>query len=160
MNIGTTSHRGWLLGTVVIAALVLAACGRATEDQINQALGITPTPTPSEADIAAATEAAIATEEAKQLAMASPGAGGGVFLGDAVKGKLTFTMWCANCHGPGGNGGNILEPGSAGASIEPTTFIDMVRNGTNHAPGPYQAFQVSDAAVQDLGAYILAEANK
>ena len=60
MNLGTTSHRGWLLGTVVVTALVLAACGRATEEQIDQALGITPTPTLSAADLAAATEAAVA----------------------------------------------------------------------------------------------------
>ncbi len=160
MNLGTTSHRGWLLGTVVVTALVLAACGRATEEQIDQALGITPTPTLSAADLAAATEAAVATEEAKAAALASPGAGGAMFLGDAAKGKTTFTMWCANCHTPGGPGGDILAAGGPGATIEPASFTAFIREGTNHKPGKYEAFKISDGALTDLGTYIQTESNK
>ena len=73
-----------LLVSLITIALGAAACGRATEDQINQALGITPTATQSAEQVAAATEAASATAAARQLAASSPGA---AVLGDVTQGK-------------------------------------------------------------------------
>ncbi len=144
------SHRAFILGTVMAAAVGLAACGRATEEQINMALGITPTPTQSAEQVAEATAAASATAEARELALATPGSASVAFLGDAAKGKTTFTMWCMGCHGAGGSGGEI-------ASLDgytPETFMTFVRTGEGHPPGPYQSFQVTDAAVMDLGTYL------
>lgn len=155
------AKRGLILATVVVSAIGLAACGRATEEQINQALGITPTPTQSAEEIAQATAAASATALAREQAAATPGGGAAVFLGDATAGKMTFTMWCAACHGPGGNGGNILEPGGVAAAYTPEKFTALVREGAGHnPPGPYQSFQISDRALEDLGAYVNAESNK
>ena len=79
-------HRRFvLLVSLITIALGAAACGRATEDQINQALGITPTATQSAEQVAAATEAASATAaSARQLAASSPGA---AVLGDVTSGK-------------------------------------------------------------------------
>ena len=86
-------HRRFvLLVSLITIALGAAACGRATEDQINQALGITPTATQSAEQVAAATEAASATAAARQLAASSPGA---AVLGDVTQGKRQFQTWCS-----------------------------------------------------------------
>src|SRR3712207_4398723 len=86
-------HRRFvLLVSLIAVALGAAACGRATEDQIKQALGITPTATQSAEQVAAATEAASATAAARQLAASSPGAG---VLGDVAQGSRQFQTWCS-----------------------------------------------------------------
>src|SRR4029079_12949161 len=95
-----------LLLTIAAVVLIATACGRATDEQISQALGITPEPTP------AAILAASGT--------AQTGAGGAspvVALGDVTKGKRQFSTWCAGCHGPAGPGPDIRAPGSAGSSV-------------------------------------------
>ena len=145
-----------LLVTVVAVALVAAACGRATEDQINQALGITPTPTLSAEQIASATEAASATTAARLLAASSPGA---AVQGDVAQGGRQFNTWCAGCHGPGGAGPDILSPGSAGASVTADSLLALVREGSDHAdpPGPYRTTEISDDQIADIAAYLDSE---
>src|SRR5215211_5587564 len=96
-----------LLVALITVALGAAACGRATEDEINQALGITPTATQSAEQAVAATEAANSTAEARQLAASSPGAG---ILGDVTSGRRIFQTQCSGCHRPGGPGADILSP--------------------------------------------------
>ena len=142
---------------VVSVALVGAACGRATEDQINQALGITPTATLSAEQIAAATEAASATAAARLLAASSPGAAS---QGDVTQGRRQFTTWCSGCHGPGGAGPDILSPGSAGSSVTADSLLPLVREGTGHAspPGPYLPTEISDDQIADIAAYLNSEA--
>jgi mono/diheme cytochrome c family protein len=156
-------NRGALLLTILAVALVAAACGRATEEQINQALGITPTPTPSQDDLATATAQAEATEAARQAALASPsGAEAAVALGDVVRGRSQFTTNCMGCHGPGGRGPALLEAGGPGVDITLDQMMSVVRDGTGHPtpPGPYPQSRVADSAIRDITAYILSEANE
>ena len=145
-----------LLVTVVSVALTAAACGRATEEQINQVLGITPTATMSVAEIAAATEAANATSAARTAAASSPGA---ETLGDVAQGERQFNTWCQGCHGPGGIGPDIRSPGSPGASVTAAALLPLVREGTGHTPpGPYKTTDISDQQVADIAAYLTSEA--
>lgn len=149
-----TVHRRFvLLVALITVALGAAACGRATEDQINQALGITPTATQSAEQITAATEAASATAAAQLLAASSPGA---VAQGDVSQGSRQFQTWCSGCHGPGGVGPDIRSPGSPGATITVETLLPLVREGEGHAdpPGPYSTTEISDSQIADIAAYL------
>ncbi len=138
--------------TVVTVALTLAACGRASEDQINQALGITPTATMSAEQITESTAAASATSAARELALASPG---GDAAGDVTAGMRQFNTWCIGCHGPGGAGPDILSPGSPGSAVDPASLLTMIREGEGHTPpGPYKPTELSDKQVTDLAAYL------
>ena len=109
-----------LLVAVITVALGAAACGRATEDQINQALGITPTATQSAEQVASATEAASATAAARLLAASSPGAAA---QGDVSQGSRQFQTWCSGCHGPGGVGPDIRSPESPGATVTAESLL-------------------------------------
>ena len=152
--------RAALLVGVMAVVLSVAACGRATEQEINQALGITPTPTRSAEQIAEATgraEAAAATREA-QLAAGSPESGGLALAGDAVRGQTQFSLWCMQCHGPAGTAPDVLEAGSAAAAMSSEDLIAFLREGTNHGPGPIPNFRVSDQSIADIHAYIEAQA--
>lgn len=154
-----TLRRAALL--LVTAALVTfaAACGRATETEINAALGITPTPTPSAEEIAAATERAQAAASAQAAAAASPGTAGQVAaVGDPVRGRSRFGTYCLQCHGPGGTAPNLLEPGGPGAALTYDELLVLIREGANHPPGPYPTFTLPDRTVADILAYILQEA--
>jgi len=155
-------HRRLVLFVALITvALVAAACGRATEDEINQALGITPTATQSAEQLASATKAASATAAARLLAASSPGA---VALGDITKGSRQFQTWCSGCHGPGGVGPDIRAPGSPDATISAQTLLPLVREGVGHsdppAPGPYSRTEITDAQVADIAAYLNDQAAK
>jgi mono/diheme cytochrome c family protein len=141
------------LVSLITVALGAAACGRATDDQINQALGITPTATQSAEQVAAATEAANATAEARLLAASSPGAG---TLGDVTLGRRLFQTQCSGCHRPGGQGADILSPGSPGETASAETLLPLVRQSVGHAdpPGPYPKTLISDKQVADIAAYL------
>jgi mono/diheme cytochrome c family protein len=145
-----------LLVAVITIALTAAACGRATEEQINQALGITPTPTRSAEQIASATAAASATSAARLLAASTPG---GV-VGDVTQGARQFQTWCSGCHGPGGSGPDILSPGSAGAAVTADSLLPLVRDAVGHStpPGPYKSTEISDKQIGDIAAYLNQEA--
>ena len=147
-------HRRFaLLVALITVALGAAACGRATEDQINQALSITPTATQSAEELASATESASATAAARLLAASSPGA---VAQGDVTQGSRQFQTWCAGCHKPGGAGPDILSPGSPGASVTAETLLPLIREAVGHPkpPGPYLATEISDKQVTDIAAYL------
>lgn len=152
--------RGAVLLSMIAVVLTVAACGRASEEEINQALGITPSPTQSEEQIAEATsraEAAAATREA-QLASGSPEAGGAVALaGDAIRGQTQISLWCLQCHGPAGAAPDILEAGGAAAGMSYEELLTFLRDGTNHGPGPIPNFRVSDQSIADIQAYIQAQ---
>ena len=150
-------HRRFvLLVSLISVALGAAACGRATEDQINQALCITPTATQSAEQVAAATEAASATAAVRQLAATSPEAGA---LGDVTQGSRQFQTWCSGCHGPGGQGPDIRSPGSPGETVTAESLLALVREGVGHPeppnpPGVYRTTEISDKQVADLAAYL------
>jgi mono/diheme cytochrome c family protein len=150
-------RRSALLVALISVALGAAACGRATEDQINQALGITPTATQSAEQVASATEAASATAAARLLAASSPGA---VAQGDVSQGSRQFQTWCSGCHGPGGVGPDIRSPGSPGASVTAATLLPLVREGVGHSdpPGPYGKTEISDKQIADIAAYLNSQA--
>jgi mono/diheme cytochrome c family protein len=142
--------------TVISIALVAVSCGRATDDQINQALGITPTATQSAEQIASATAAASATSAARLLAASSPGAEA---QGDVTRGKRQFDTWCINCHGPGGSGPDLLAAGGAGSSVTPDLLLPVVREGAGeHPPGAYKVTEISDKQIVDIAAYIKSSA--
>lgn len=144
-----------LMTMVVTVALTATACGRASEEQINQALGITPTATMSAEQIVESTAAARATTEARELALSSPGADGGAVAGDVTAGQRQFDTWCIGCHGPGGIGPDILSPGSPGSTVDPATLLAMIREGEGHTPpGPYKNTELSDKQVIDIAAYL------
>jgi len=146
-------RRSALLVALITVALGAAACGRATEDQINQALGITPTATQSAEQVASATEAASATAAARLLAASSPGA---VAQGDVTQGRRQFQTQCSGCHRPGGAGPNILSPGSPGATVSAATLLPLVREAVGHSdpPGPYPKTLLNDKQIADIAAYL------
>jgi mono/diheme cytochrome c family protein len=145
--------------TIGCVAIVAAACGRASEEQINQLLGITPTATLSAEQIAAATEAADATEAARLAAASTPG---GASLGDVTSGQRQFQTWCVGCHGPGGSGPDILSAGSPGTSVSADSLLALVREGVGHPqpPGPYRETEITDTQILDLAAYLRSEATE
>lgn len=163
---GTLFRGGWL-ATAIVVAVVAVACGRASEEEINQALGITPTATASAAEVAAGTAAAAATGAARTAVVAaapSPRAGespvAAVAAGDVSRGRLQFLTQCQGCHGPAGRGGNLLAAGGAGAGVSFESLLPLVREGTGHPspPGPFPATRVSDGNIRDLAAFIASQA--
>ena len=153
-------RRGGVLIGVASIVLLVAACGRASEAEINQALGITPSPTLSAERLATGTAAAQAAAATRAAAAASPGSGGQVAaVGDVSRGSRQFTTWCFNCHGPAG-AVKLLEPGGPGAAVTAENLLPLLRDAPGHAvpPGPYTTTEIPDAAVADLAAYILSKA--
>jgi mono/diheme cytochrome c family protein len=156
------ARRAALLISLIAVAVGVAACGRASQAEIDQALGITPTPTPSQEQIAASTAAAASAVAAQTAAAANPAPGGGqaAAVGDVTRGSRQFTTQCAGCHRPGGPGGDILAPGGPGVDVTYETLLPLIREGNGHPvpPGPYPATLLSDSAVQDLAAFIRSRA--
>ncbi|MFN8593421.1 MAG: cytochrome c [Thermomicrobiales bacterium] len=148
-----------LLLTVGTIALLATACGRASKEQINQLLGITPTATLSAEAIASATAAVSATAAAKELAASSSGAAASA-LGDVSSGSRQFETWCAGCHTPGGKGPNLLEAGGPGASVTAESLKPLVRDGVGHSkpPGPFLPTEISDKQIADIAAYLNSKA--
>src|SRR4051794_7573799 len=144
-------QRASLLVAIVAVVVLATACGRATEEQINRALGLTPTATHESLLAASGTATGAGTAGA-----GASGASPVVALGDVVKGKRQFGTWCAGCHGPGGAGPDIRSPGSAGSTITAESLLPLVRNGTGHPtpPGPYKSTEISDSQVADIAAYL------
>jgi mono/diheme cytochrome c family protein len=156
----STRTKALLLFGMVGMTLIVAACGRASDADILSAIGITPTPTQSPEQIATATAAVAAQQTAVAAAAASPGAGGAVAMGDITRGERTFNSNCVQCHTAGAAGGDITAPGGPASALTLDSLTILVREGTNHTPpGPYQTFQVSDRALGDILAYLIAESS-
>lgn len=153
--------RAFSLVSVTALVLLVAACGRATDAEIDQALGITPTATASAAQLATGTAraAAAATQAAVAAAGGSPGAEVAA-VGDVTRGSRQFTVSCMGCHRAGGAGPDLLAPGGPGAAASAATLLPLLREGVGHAvpPGPYTATELSDATIANLAAYIQSRA--
>ncbi len=151
-----------MLLMLVTIALVVTACGRASDEQINQALGITPTPTPSQDDLATSTAVAEAADAARLAELASPsGAAAPIALGNVTLGRSQFQTNCMGCHGPFSQiGPKLLEPGGVGAELTLDEVQAVIRDGTGHPvpPGPYPQSRLADSGIRDVYAYILSEA--
>ena len=153
----------FLISTLAVAVIAVA-CGRASRSDINSALGITPSPTLSVAQVATGTAAAAEAQQtrtAAQAAIDNPGSGSPVSLaaaGDVVQGGTQFQLRCARCHSPNGNGS---APALAGAGNPATTYTDqelqqLVRTGEGHAqpPGPLTSVTISDRQLINIIAFI------
>ena len=147
-----------ILGVAVVAA----ACGRASDDDILSALGITPTATLSVEQIATGTAAAIIAEQTRAAAMANieSGSGSPVSLaaaGDVTQGKTQFQIRCLRCHQPAGTGSApaLAGPGNVATNYSDQGIIDLIR-GDDHAspPGPLNEVTISDRQMINIIAYI------
>lgn len=147
-----------------LITMLAVDCGRASQEEIYQALGITPTPTLSDQQIAENTAVAIAadqTQEAAQAAIASPGSGGEVNLaaaGDPLVGRTVFFQYCQSCHTPGGAGRapELAGPSNPAVALSDQAIVDLVRTGDGHAapPGPISDVFLREEQLIDILAYI------
>ena len=158
-----TRGRAATLFASIAVAVVMVACGRASEEEINLALGVTPTPTQSAEQVAAGTERAAsgaATREAQLAAGGTPVAGELALLGDVTRGRTQFSLWCMQCHGPSAQAPDLTAPDGPLATLDPTSLLAFVRDGSGHQPrpGPIPSFRVSDQNIADIYAYLAAEA--
>lgn len=153
-----------LLVTVGIA-IVAVACGRASQADIDSALGITPTTTFTAEQIASSTAVAVSAQEtrtAAQALLASPGAAGsGVSLaaaGDVTQGGLQYRLRCLNCHRANSpSGAPLLEgPDNPAVALADQAIFDLVRTGEGHSapPGPLTEVTISDTQLINIIAFI------
>jgi mono/diheme cytochrome c family protein len=153
-----------MLVSVIVLAVVAVACGRATEDDINSALGITPTATMSAEQQATATAAADARATDAALGIApSPGSEADntdlASLGNPTLGRTTFAVQCQRCHTPNGTGSAPALTGGtnpAAAMTDPQLF-SLMKDGTNHGPdvgGPGAIGTLTDKQIYDLIAFL------
>ena len=153
--------RAALLSCLLAVAMLAVACGRATEDDINSALGITPSPTPNEEQIAqATTAAAVAATRRAAAAAGTPGTGEEAALealsgGNVALGNTAFLQNCLSCHGPNAPAGTLNGPNDA--DLSPETFLALIREGEGHPvpPGAIPESRLSDAALRNLYAWLL-----
>jgi mono/diheme cytochrome c family protein len=148
-----------------IVGIVAVACGRASDDEINSALGITPSATLSQGEISENTAAAVAEEQtrtAAQAALSSPGADGApvdlASAGNATNGRINFLQRCQTCHRPGGAGPapELAGPENPAVALSDQEIIDLVRTGEGHAapPGPLTEVDISEQQMLDILAFI------
>jgi len=145
--------RASLLVMAIGIAVAAVACGRASQADINRALGITPTPTLT-AGQQAATAKAIAALATQEAAGGSPGS---IVAGDPNQGSIAFNTQCAGCHqvGGGGSAADITAKGSAGAKVTYAQLKALIRTGQGHnPPGAFTELEISDQAIADIYAYL------
>jgi mono/diheme cytochrome c family protein len=145
-------------------ATFAVACGRASETDINAALGITPSPTMSADDMATST--AQASENATRVA----GGGSGVdtagedttnlaVLGNPLIGRTSFLSNCTGCHVANGSGVAAPVPGASGmaALLTDMQIYNVIREGTGHGTdigGPGARANLTDKQIYDMIAFI------
>ncbi len=159
-------NRATILVLAIGIAVIAAACGRASEEEINDILGIVPTPTMSAEQIAQATEAANAEASAIAMAQSSPGSGSPVVAaagfdasqGDVALGRQQFQFKCQQCHRPDGAGAGPALSGDAAQPVDLTDdqIATMVREGHGSA-NPIPVANLSDKQLADLIAFIRSE---
>jgi mono/diheme cytochrome c family protein len=147
----------------VSVAIVAVACGRASKEEIDAALGITPTATFSAEQVISSTAEAAsvaATRQAAIAALASP-QGADVDLasaGDVTQGRLQYQLRCQQCHQPSGNGpaAALSGPGNPATTFTDAQLRDLVRTGEGHAkpPGPLNTTAISDRQLINIIAFI------
>jgi mono/diheme cytochrome c family protein len=152
------------LVVVLGLAVVAVACGRASDEDILSALGITPTATFSAEQMATGTAAALIEEQTRTAAIAeieSGSSGSPVSLaaaGDVVQGRTQFQVRCARCHQPSGasTGPALAGAGNAASTYTDQELFDLVRTGNGHAtpPGPLTAVTISDRQLINIIAFI------
>ena len=149
--------RALLLVMTIGIAVVAVACGRASESDINSALGITPSATFSAEQIADQTAEAESVAATRTAIASTAGTPGAVAQGDIVQGQQQFSIWCQQCHRPDGTGRGpaLAGPDSPAAGMTDEQLTDLIRNGTNHdPPGGYETHELSDRQIVNINAYI------
>lgn len=154
----------FLLATIGVAVFAVA-CGRASQQEIDSALGITPTATLSAEQVATGTAAAVVAEQTRTAAfnaLSSPGAGGGdvslAAAGDVAQGKLQYQLRCLNCHRPNNavNGPVLAGPDNPAVALTDQQIVDLVRTGEGHAspPGPLTEVTISERQLINILAFV------
>lgn len=151
--------RGSILAITFLSVLiVVVACGRASEEQINDALGIKPTATLSDEQIAQATKAADAAASA--IAAGGTPVGGDVAAlpaGDVTLGQQQFQFQCAACHQANGSGQGpaLIGPDSPVIAMTDEQLFELVREGTGHTgQQPVSTMRISDRQLASIILYI------
>lgn len=155
--------RASMLVMIIGLAVFAVACGRATQKEIDQALGITPTATFSADDHATQTAevaAAASARAAAESASGSPGVAAGP-VGNVVQGRSTFQFNCQQCHRPNSPTGAPILAGanSPVIALSDAQIYDLIRNGTGHEPpGPIPDFTINDQRIADVIAFLRSQA--
>jgi mono/diheme cytochrome c family protein len=157
--------RATILTMAIGIVLFAAACGRASEEEINDLLGIVPTPTLSEQQIAQATESAeAAASAAAVVAVTSPGAGSPVVAadggfdasaGDVTLGRQQFTFQCQQCHRADGAGAGpaLVGAGNPATALTDDQIATLVREGHGTA-NSFTDTRLSDRQLAGIIAFI------
>ncbi len=159
----TFRSRASFLAMCIVLSIVVVACGRASQQEIDEALGSTPTMT-DELKVQETNEAVVAdqTRAAAQAHLATPGNEGSVDIastGNPTLGKTTFTQRCMGCHKAGGMGPDLSGPSSPVNSLTDQQIIDLLRTGEGHTPpGPLTTVDISDSNMPNLLAYLREQA--
>jgi mono/diheme cytochrome c family protein len=150
------------LVVTIAVAFIAVACGRATPQEIDSALGITPTATLSAEMMATGTAEAATVEQTRTAAQAAADAGGSpvsiALSGDVTQGRTQFQLRCLNCHRAGNAvGGPVLSgPDNPAVALSDQQMIDLVRTGEGHAtpPGPLAEVTISERQLINIIAFI------
>lgn len=153
-----------MLASIIFLAVIAVACGRATEDDINSALGITPTATLSAEQQATATAEAAARATDAALGIApSPGSvpesADLASLGNPTLGRTTFAVQCQRCHTPSGAGAAPALSGAnnPAAALSDGELFSLMKDGTNHGKdigGPGAIGTLTDKQIYDIIAFL------
>jgi mono/diheme cytochrome c family protein len=152
-----------MLVSIMFLAVIAVACGRATEDDINSALGITPTATLSaDQQVTATAEAAARATDVAMGIAPSPGALDDVdlaSLGNLTLGRTTFAVQCQRCHTPNGNGTAAALSGAnnPAAALTDSQIYSLMADGTNHGKdigGPGALTTLTDKQIYDIIAFL------
>lgn len=158
---GRIRRRSSLIVCLLSLAVLAVACGRASEDDINSALGITPTATRNAEQIAGATttaqaqETQVAANAAGTPASADDAAAQLLANGNVALGQTVFFQNCLSCHGPNAPAGVLNGPNDADLSAG--SFAALIRDGTGHPapPGPFPTQRISDDQLRNLYAWLV-----
>lgn len=151
----------FLIVTIAVA-FVAVACGRASQSDIDSALGITPTATLSAEMMATGTAQAAVAEQTRTAAFAAAEAGGSpvaiALSGDVVQGRTQYQLRCLNCHRPNNavNAPVLSGPDNPATQLSDQALIDLVRTGEGHAtpPGPLSEVTISERQLINIIAFI------
>lgn len=154
-------RRSSLMVCLVSLAVFAVACGRASEDDVNSALGITPTATRNAEQIAGATTTAqaqatrIAAGAAGTPASADDAAAQLLANGNVALGQTVFFQNCLSCHGPNAPAGALNVPNDS--DLSGGSFVALIRDGTGHPapPGPFATQRISDDQLRNLYAWLV-----